>query len=163
MGKQGALAYLKKLQANNVGPSSSTGGLQPKVSSGSLLAANGDMQMNLQSIQADKANFTVIFPSAGTQAAQTVALPYDIGLTSDAPDAANGKKLIAFLLSSPVQQTVSSGAFGFPVRTDVHPTDANYQQLKQALRGVVVYHPDWNAVLADLDADVAAYNAATGS
>ena len=47
MGKQGALDYLAKLQANNVGPSSSTGKLQPKVSNGELLVANGDVQMNL--------------------------------------------------------------------------------------------------------------------
>jgi len=30
LGKQGALGYLGKLQANNVGPSSSTGKLQPE-------------------------------------------------------------------------------------------------------------------------------------
>jgi 2-aminoethylphosphonate transport system substrate-binding protein len=163
MGKPGALAYLKRLQANNVGPSSSTGGLQPKVSSGSLLAANGDMQMNLQSIQADKSNFTVIFPSDGTKKPETLAIPYDISLTANAPHAANGTKLIDFLLSEQVQRTVSSGAFGFPVRTDVHPTDANYHQLQQALRGVTVYHPDWDTVLGSLDADVAAYDSATGS
>ena len=46
-GKDGALEYLTKLQANNVGPSSSTGKLQPKVSNGELLVANGDVQMNL--------------------------------------------------------------------------------------------------------------------
>jgi len=34
MGKPAALDYLKQLQANNVGPSSSTGKLQPKVSTG---------------------------------------------------------------------------------------------------------------------------------
>ena len=47
LGKPGALDYLAKLQANNVGPSSSTGKLQPKVSNGELLVANGDVQMNL--------------------------------------------------------------------------------------------------------------------
>ena len=41
-GKEGAMEYLKALQANNVGPSSSTGKLQPKVSNGELLVANGD-------------------------------------------------------------------------------------------------------------------------
>ncbi len=47
MGNQQALDYLAKLQTNNVGPSSSTGKLQPKVSNGELLVANGDVQMNL--------------------------------------------------------------------------------------------------------------------
>jgi 2-aminoethylphosphonate transport system substrate-binding protein len=31
------------------------------------------------------------------------------------------------------------------------------------LKGVDVWVPDWNAVLKDLDADVAAYQKATGS
>ena len=31
------------------------------------------------------------------------------------------------------------------------------------LKGVDVWVPDWNAVLTDLDADVAAYQKATGS
>ena len=56
-GRQGALDYLTKLQANNVGPSSSTGKLQPKVSNGELLVANGDVQMNLGSIKDDGSKF----------------------------------------------------------------------------------------------------------
>ena len=45
LGKPAALDYLGKLQANNVGPSSSTGKLQPKVSNGELLVANGDVEL----------------------------------------------------------------------------------------------------------------------
>jgi len=163
MGKPGAINYLKQLQANNVGPSSSTGKLQPKVSSGSLLVANGDMQMNLSSIQTDKSNFTVFFPANGTAQPETLALPYDIGLTASAPHADAGKKLIEFLLSADAQQQASSLAFGIPVRTDVHATDGNAAKLQSAVQGVSIYHPDWDAVLANLDADVAAYNNATGS
>lgn len=162
-GKQGALDYLRKLQVNNVGPSSSTGKLQPKVSSGQLLVANGDLQMNLMSIQANKGNFKVFFPAGDAGAKSTVALPYDMGLTSSAPHAENGKKLVQFLLSQPVQESVSSGALGIPVRSDVHPSDANATLLQQSLTGVDVYHPDWNKVLAELPADVAAYTAAIGS
>ena len=163
MGKQGALDYLKQLAANDVGPSSSTGNLQPKVASGQLAVANGDVQMNQQSIQDQKSNFSVFFPAQPGQQPVTVALPYDIGLTSNAPHSANGVKLVAFLLSQNVQATVSSKAFGFPVRDDVHPTDANYTTLNSLLQGVQVYHPDWNSILAELSQDVAAYNAATGS
>jgi 2-aminoethylphosphonate transport system substrate-binding protein len=163
MGKQGALNYLKQLQANNVGPSSSTGDLQPKVSSGSIVVANGDVQMNLDSIQADHSNFKLFFPANGNKAPESIAIPYDISLTANAPDAANGKKLIAFMLSKKVQETVSGGAFGYPVRTDVHPTDANYTQLKNAMQGVQIYYPDWNSILTGLNADVAAYNNAVSS
>lgn len=163
MGKQGALNYLKKLQANNVGPSSSTGDLQPKVSSGSIVVANGDVQMNLDSIQVDHSKFKVFFPADGNAAPESVAIPYDISLTANAPDAANGKKLIAFLLSKKVQETVSSGAFGFPVRTDVHPSDANYTQLKNAMQGVHIYYPDWGSILSGLNAELAAYNNAVSS
>lgn len=163
MGTQGTLYYLKKLQANNVGPSSSTGALQPKVSSGSLLVANGDVQMNLSSIQADKSSFSVFFPSDGNQQPETVALPYDIALTKGAPNAANGKKLITFLLSAKEQETVSTGAFGFPVRTDVQPSDPNYQALKKTLQGVKVYYPDWDSLLPNLNSDINAYTNATTS
>ena len=40
------------------------------------------------------------------------------------------------------------------------PTDANFQSVQKATAGVEIWQPDWNAVLADLDADVAAYNKA---
>ena len=45
MGRDKALEYLKNLQANNFGPSSSTGKLGPKVSKGELAVANSDVQM----------------------------------------------------------------------------------------------------------------------
>ena len=163
LGKDGALAYLKKLQANNVGPSSSTGKLQPKVSSGSLVVANGDLQMNLASIANDKSAFTVFFPAVAGKAPQTLALPYDMGLTANAPHAANGKKLMEFLLSADAQKAVSSAAYGIPVRGDVTPTDPNFAAVQKTIQGVEVYHPDWDAVLAELDADVTAYNNATAS
>lgn len=163
MGKQGALTYLKRLQANNVGPSASTGALQPKVSSGSLLVANGDVQMNLASIHADKSNFGVFFPGNGNKKPETVALPYDIALAKGAPNAKNGRKLIGFLLSAAEQKTVSSGAFGFPVRTDVHPADANYRMLTKALKGVTVYHPDWDTLLRTMKSDINDYTEATSS
>lgn len=163
MGKQGALDYLRKLEANDVGPSSSTGDLQPKVSSGQLVVANGDLQMNQQSIQDDRSNFSVFFPTDVGQAPATVALPYDIGLAANGPHSANGKQLIQFLLSKDVQNTVSSKAFGYPVRSDVQPTDANFTKLNALLKGVTIYHPDWDSILSELDSDVAAYNSATGS
>jgi 2-aminoethylphosphonate transport system substrate-binding protein len=163
MGKDAALAYLKKLQSNNVGPSSSTGKLQPKVSSGSLTVANGDLQMNLTSISADKSAFKVFFPADGTKQPETLALPYDMGLTSNAPHADNGKKLMSFLLSPDAQKAASSVAFGIPVRSDVTPTDANYNSVQAAIKGVQIYHPDWDSVLTDLDKDVSAYTNATAS
>jgi 2-aminoethylphosphonate transport system substrate-binding protein len=163
MGKQGALDYLKKLQANNVGPASSTGKLQPKVSSGSLLVANGDVQMNLSSIQNDKSAFSIVFPTVGATAPETVSLPYAMGLTSNAPHADAARELMTYLLSAQAQREIAAQAMGSPARTDVHPTDANFAKVQQAMKGVTVYHPDWNTVLSGLDADVAAYNTATGA
>jgi 2-aminoethylphosphonate transport system substrate-binding protein len=163
MGKQGALTYLKQLQANDVGPSSSTGDLQPKVSSGQLDVANGDVQMNQQSIQDDKSAFSVFFPAQPGQKPETVALPYDIALASNAPHSANGARLVAFLLSKDVQTTVSGKAFGFPVRDDVRPADANFATLNGLLQGVQVYYPDWDSISGQLDQDVSDYKSATGS
>lgn len=162
-GKQGALDYLAALQANNVGPSSSTGKLAPKVSNGELLVANGDVQMNLAAIEHDGANFDLMFPAGADGARTTIALPYVMGLTADAPRAEQAKRLFEFLLSAPVQDTVAPEALGTPVRQDVTPDSAVARTLRELLDGVTVWRPDWDQVLAELDADLAAYQKATGN
>src|SRR4051812_45363323 len=115
MGKPGALDYLGELQANNVGPSSSTGKLQPKVSNGELLVANGDVQMNLGSIKDDGSKFAVFFPASADGTKTTVSLPYVAGVTKGAPHADSAKKLLSFLVSEDVQKTVAPEALGIPV------------------------------------------------
>lgn len=161
-GKDGALNYLKKLEANNVGQSASTGKLQPKVSNGEISVANGDVQMNLSSIKTDKSNFQVFFPAKPGAKPSTFALPYVMGLAAGAPHADNGKKLEEFLLSTTSQAAVSSAAYGIPARGDVKPTDANASVVAQTLTGVDVWQPDWKQILADQDADIAAYKQALG-
>ncbi|MFF0264414.1 2-aminoethylphosphonate ABC transporter substrate-binding protein [Kribbella sp. NPDC004536] len=161
LGKDGALDYLKKLEANNVGPSASTGKLQPKVSKGELLVANGDVQMNAASIANDKSAFSIFFPAAAGKRT-TLALPYVMGLGVGAPNADGGKQLMEYLLSTDAQQTISQDAFGLPARDDVTPTDANFTSVRKVTDGVEVWQPDWTAVLSDLDADVAAYTKAVG-
>jgi len=165
MGRPAALDYLGKLQANNVGPSSSTGKLQPKVSNGELLIANGDVQMNLGSIKDDGSTFSLFFPAAADGTRTTVSLPYVAGVTKGAPHAEAAKKLMAFLVSEDVQKTVAPEALGIPVLTSLAAPSgqAAPNTPAAALEGVTVWVPDWNAVLKDLDADVAAYQKATGS
>jgi len=166
MGKPAALDYLGKLQANNVGPSSSTGKLQPKVSNGELLVANGDVQMNLGSIKDDGSKFAVFFPAAADGTKTTVSLPYVAGVTKGAPHADSAKKLLAFLVSEDVQKTVAPEALGIPVLSSLASSEqgaAAPNTPAAVLKGVDVWVPDWNAVLKDLDADVAAYQKATGS
>lgn len=166
MGKQEALDYLGWLQANNVGPSSSTGKLQPKVSNGELLVANGDVQMNLGSIRDDGSKFNIFIPAAADGTRTTVSLPYVAGVTEGAPHAEEAKKLLTFLVSDDVQQSVGTEALGIPVKSDLADaagTAAEPNTPAAVLDGVTVWVPDWNSVLADLDADVAAYQKATGS
>jgi 2-aminoethylphosphonate transport system substrate-binding protein len=166
MGKPGALDYLGKLQANNVGPSSSTGKLQPKVSNGELLVANGDVQMNLGSIKDDGSKFNIFIPATADGKKTTVSLPYVGGVTKGAPHADGAKKLLAFLVSEDVQKTVAPDALGIPVLESlVSSTDgsAGPNTPTGVLKGVEVWVPDWNTVLAELDADVAAYAKVTGS
>ncbi|MFG1646875.1 2-aminoethylphosphonate ABC transporter substrate-binding protein [Amycolatopsis sp. NPDC049252] len=160
LGEQGALDYLGKLEANNAGPSSSTGKLQPKVAKGELLVANGDVQMNLAEI-AKSGGFDVFFPADAQGRRSTFALPYYAGLVTGAPHADEGKKLLDFLFSPEVQAKTSE-AFGIPARTDVTGTGANAEKIKAALQGVDIWNPDWTAVLAKLDADLAAYKKAVG-
>lgn len=163
-GKPGALEYLKALQANNVGPSSSTGKLQPKVSNGELLVANGDVQMNLASIKDDGSTFNLFIPAGSDGKRTTVSLPYYAGVTAGAPHADEAKKLLAFLISEDTQKTVSGVALGIPVLESLKNTGATEPNTPAAvLDGVELWVPDWNTVLAELDADVAAYQQATGS
>ena len=164
LGKPAALDYLKALQANNVGPSSSTGKLQPKVSNGELLVANGDVQMNLASIKDDGSKFAIFFPAGADGKRTSISLPYVAGVTSGAPHADEAKKLLAYLISEDVQKTVATEALGIPVLEALKSTGSTEPNTPSAvLDGVEVWVPDWNAVLAELDADVAAYQQATGS
>jgi len=160
--KDAGFDYLKKLQANNRGPSSSTGKLTALVNKGELWVANGDMQMNFSQM-ADNPNIKIFWPAGPDGQRTTFALPYYIGLVKGAPHAEAGKKLIEFLLSKEAQSTVSSIAQGLPSRQDVHPADDNYKQLHAMLEGVKIWTPDWAQVLKDLQADVARWHEATGS
>ncbi|GAA4393290.1 2-aminoethylphosphonate ABC transporter substrate-binding protein [Tsukamurella soli] len=161
MGDDAGLKYLGDLQTNNVGPSSSTGKLGPKVSKGELAVANSDVQMALQSISADKSAYETYIPEwNGTRT--TLPLPYYMGLANKAPHQANGKKLMEFLLSKDVQSSLPSGAFGAPVRTDVTPTGPNWDAFQKALTGVTVWYPDWDSISTGLDASVKAYDKVTG-
>ena len=77
------------------------------------------------------------------------------------------KKLLNYLLSDDVQKTVEPDALGIPVRdADPHHrcrgSDAPNTPAAM-LDGVEVWVPDWNTVLAELDADLAAYQKATGN
>ncbi len=165
-GKPAALDYLTKLQANNVGPSSSTGKLQPKVSNGELLVANGDVQMNLDSIRSDGSKFEIFFPAGADGKRTTIAVPYVAGVAKGAPHEESAKKLLTFLLSDDVQKTVEPDALGIPVRDQIRTAAAESPAPNTpaaVLDGVDVWSPDWNAVLAELDADLAAYQKATGN
>jgi 2-aminoethylphosphonate transport system substrate-binding protein len=154
--------FLKKLQANNVGPSSSTGKLTALVNKGELHVANGDMQMNIDQMRSNP-NVRVFWPAAPDGKRYTFALPYYVGLVKGAPHADAGKKLIDFLLSKEAQGTLSSLANGLPSRKDVTPTDDNFKKFHALMEGVTVWTPDWPKVLDDLKADVAKWHEVTGS
>ncbi|ADG78711.1 Extracellular solute-binding protein family 1 OS=Tsukamurella paurometabola (strain ATCC 8368 / DSM / CCUG 35730 / CIP 100753 / JCM 10117 / KCTC 9821 /NBRC 16120 / NCIMB 702349 / NCTC 13040) OX=521096 GN=Tpau_2099 PE=4 SV=1 [Tsukamurella paurometabola] len=161
MGKEGALAYLAELQTNNVGPSTSTGKLGPKVSKGELSVANSDVQMALAAIAADKVAYEVFYPAFGGKRS-TLPLPYFMGLAAQAPHAANGTKLMEHLLSKQTQQNIPARAWGAPVRTDVTPSGQQWDAFRAAIDGVEIWYPNWDQVLSGLDADIKAYEKATG-
>ena len=70
------------------------------------------------------------------------------------------------LVSEDVQKTVALDALGIPV-LDKLVNDAEGSAAPNTpagvLKGAEVWVPDWNAVLAELDTDIAAYQKATGS
>lgn len=161
-GKEPAMEYLKKLQANNVGPSSSTSKLAPKTDKGELLVANGDVQMNFAQSKS-MPNLGIWFPAREGGKPTTFALPYAAGLVAKAPHTENGKKLLDHLLSEESQKLVSEVGGGFPARADVRPTDANAVELTRILAGVEVFEPDWADIDQNLTGYVDAWKSATGS
>ncbi|KOY50148.1 2-aminoethylphosphonate ABC transporter substrate-binding protein [Streptomyces sp. XY332] len=161
-GKEPALEYLKKLQANNVGPSSSTSKLAPKTDKGELLVANGDVQMNFAQSKS-MPNLGIWFPAKDGGKPTTFALPYAAGLVDKAPHTENGRKLLDYLLSEDAQKLVSEVGGGFPARTDVKPTDANAVELTKLMTGVEVFEPDWADIDKNLAGYVDAWKSATGS
>ncbi|MGW1213560.1 2-aminoethylphosphonate ABC transporter substrate-binding protein [Streptomyces sp. NPDC002499] len=161
-GKDAALAYLKKLQSNNVGPSASTGKLAPKVDKGELLVANGDVQMNYAQSKT-MPNLGIWFPAKAGGKPTTFALPYAAGLVTKAPHSANGKKLLDFMLGRAAQQQVSEIGGGFSARTDVKAVDANAVALTKLMAGVEIFTPDWNDIDENLTSYVEDWKSATGS
>ncbi len=161
-GADAGFAYLAKLQKNNVGPSSSTGKLTAMVNKGELYVANGDLQMNMAQT-AQNPNIKPFWPANAKGQKSTFALPYYIALVKGAPHGKNGEKLIDFLLSKEAQAKVSTIAYGLPVRSDVKPTDAHYKTMHKLMDGVTVWHPNWNEVAKNLDANVARWQQATGN
>ncbi|MDJ1133271.1 2-aminoethylphosphonate ABC transporter substrate-binding protein [Streptomyces iconiensis] len=162
-GREAAMDYLGKLQKNNVGPSSSTSKLAPKVDKGELLVANGDVQMNFAQART-MPNLDLWFPAAKKGAKPTTfALPYTAGLVKGGPQTENGKKLMDFLLSKSAQREVSSVGGGFSVRDDVKATDGNAVELEELMKGVEVFRPDWKEVAGNLDTYIADWKKATGS
>jgi 2-aminoethylphosphonate transport system substrate-binding protein len=161
-GKDAGFYYLQKLQANNVGPSASTGKLTALVNKGEIWVANGDLQMNIAQMPQNP-NIRIFWPAGPDGKRSTFSLPYYVGLVKGAPHADAGKKLIEFLLTQEAQAQVSAIAQGLPVRQDVHPTDDNFKQLHAMIEGVEVWTPDWRQVLKDLKEDVARWHQVTGS
>ncbi|MEU6440667.1 2-aminoethylphosphonate ABC transporter substrate-binding protein [Streptomyces sp. NPDC047046] len=161
-GKDEAMAYLKKLQANNVGPSASTGKLAPKVDKGELLVGNGDVQMNYAQ-STSMPNLGIWFPAGDSGRPTTFALPYAAGLVTKAPHSANGRKLLDYLLSPTAQREVSSVGGGFAARADVKASDARATDLAKIMNGVEVFTPDWDDLSEHLDTYVDAWKTATGN
>ncbi|MFJ7986976.1 2-aminoethylphosphonate ABC transporter substrate-binding protein [Streptomyces sp. NPDC096351] len=161
-GREPAMEYLKKLQANNVGPSSSTSKLAPKVDKGELLVANGDVQMNFAQSKS-MPNLGIWFPARGAGKPTTFALPYAAGLVDKAPHTENGRKLLDFMLTEGAQRQVSAVGGGFPARKDVKATDANAIELARLMEGVEVFEPDWADIDENLKSYVDAWKSATGS
>ncbi|MFH9421092.1 2-aminoethylphosphonate ABC transporter substrate-binding protein [Streptomyces sp. NPDC017529] len=163
-GGQGpAMEFLQKLQANNVGPASSTGQLAPKTDKGELLVANGDVQMNYANTKS-MPNQGIFFPAAGPGGKpSTFALPYAAGLVKNAPHAARARKFLDHLLSPEVQKQVSAVGGGFAARTDIRPADRNAAELAKIMDGVEVFRPDWNDIDKNLSTYLDAWKSATGS
>lgn len=160
--KQAGLDYLGKLQANNVGPSASTGKLTALVNKGELYVANGDLQMNLSQMERNP-NVKIFWPEDQQGQRSTLILPYVVGLVEGGPETENGKKLINFLLDKQSQSRVSELSWGIPVRTDITPTDEKYRTAIKMMEGVNSWQPNWDEVAVSLSDDISRWHKATES
>ncbi|MEV5988596.1 2-aminoethylphosphonate ABC transporter substrate-binding protein [Streptomyces sp. NPDC052051] len=161
-GEKQAMEFLGKLQANNVGPSASTGKLAPKVDKGELLVANGDVQMNFAQSK-DMPNLGIWFPARAGGKPTTFALPYAAGLVTKAPHSENGKKLLDYMLGRTAQGQVSKIGGGFAARKDITATDRNAIALSNLMDGVQTFQPDWNDIDKNLTSYIDEWKSATGS
>lgn len=159
-GKDAGFDYLGKFQANNVGPSASTGKLTALVNKGELYVANGDLQMNLSQM-ARNPNVQIFWPKDANGERSALVLPYVIGLVNNAPETENGKKLINFLLDKPSQSRVSELSWGMPVRSDITPSDRQYHTAVQMLEGVKTWQPNWDDVEVSLSDDISRWQKVT--
>ncbi|MBB5935160.1 2-aminoethylphosphonate ABC transporter substrate-binding protein [Streptomyces zagrosensis] len=161
-GKDAAMDYLGDLQSNNVGPSSSTSKLAPKIDKGELHIANGDVQMNYKQSKT-MPHLGIWFPAKKGGNPTTFALPYAAGLVNKAPHSANAKKFLDYLLSETAQRQVSDIGGGFAARTDINATDPNATALAQIMKGVEVFKPDWKDIDENYEEYIDAWKSATGN
>ncbi|MFJ5263622.1 2-aminoethylphosphonate ABC transporter substrate-binding protein [Streptomyces sp. NPDC088387] len=161
-GEQPAMDYLGRLQANNVGPSASTGKLGPKVDKGELHVANGDVQMSYAQSRT-MPNIGLWFPAPEGGRPTSFALPYAAGLVNGAPHSENGRKLLDHMLGQKAQAQVSGIGGGFSSRKDVKATDQTAIALTKVMEGVEIFEPDWTDIDKNLTRYVDAWKSATGS
>jgi 2-aminoethylphosphonate transport system substrate-binding protein len=157
-----AMDYLKDLQKNNVGPSSSTGALIPKVAKGELLVSNGDVQMSYANAKS-MPNQSIFFVGTDGKAPTTFSLPYAAGLVKNGPHEENAKRFLDALMSVESQKKIPLSGGGVPARADVPATGANAEEIKRAMDGVEVFTPDWPKVNDELETYLDAWREATGS
>ena len=158
-GKKGGLEFLRKLQANCLYPCDHTSGLEVMVNNGELLVANGDVQTNVAQC-VDNPNIQILFPAAPDGKKYVFEFSYYVSLAKGAPNDANGRALIEYLLGKEAQKKVSLIAQGLPAHNDIVPNDEKFARLTAMLEDVELWKPDWNRIASVLDEDVAAYDKA---
>lgn len=148
MGEDPAFDYLQKLERNVKFHTRGTGYLDVLLSRNEIAVANGDVQMDLDDAANGGLSIKPVFLSvAAHEPPATLSLPYTIALVKGGPNAANGKKLIDYLLSRDVQARMGD-YFGIPGRADVPLTGKNSAAIRSAIAGVRVVPVDWDQVLA---------------
>ncbi|WP_250473563.1 2-aminoethylphosphonate ABC transporter substrate-binding protein [Caballeronia sp. GAFFF1] len=147
MGEDKAFDYLKSLEQSAKFHTKGTGYLDVLLSRNEIAFANGDLQMDLDDAANGGLSIKPLFLShAAGEAPTTFQLPYAIGLIKGAPNHAEGKKLIDYLMSADVQAKVPD-IYGIPARTDVPLAGKNGDTVKQAISGVKLIPVDWNQVM----------------
>jgi 2-aminoethylphosphonate transport system substrate-binding protein len=148
-------AYESQLEASTAAHFTITDTMSKLVAAGVALAANGDLQEDLNDI-AQYQYLSVWFPSVGATPS-TIALPYGAALVKGGHNPGNGRALLAYLWSAAAQNYVGE-SYAAPALPVVQ-FDPRAAQVQAALTGVTIIHPDWQAVTAQVSSLVAYFNA----
>jgi 2-aminoethylphosphonate transport system substrate-binding protein len=146
LGEKEAFEFMKKLEPSVKFHTKGTGFLDVLCSKGEILAANGDLPMDLMDKLANGMSIEPFFirPKKGEE---RVAMPFycSVSVVKGAPEPELAKKFADLLLSKEGQEALAL-VYGVPTRTDVKVDDPKIKQAQSYVKDVKILKVNWAEV-----------------